>query len=105
MTRRDLLEGNADLMERAGELLAQGTPRTLDVTVTSRDRSAAQLAVTTAALTSLDVYVDGRPVTTARVLDGINTVTVPLSSSDPVSMRLDGFGGAALVAATTLTLD
>ena len=105
MTRRDLLKGNADLMEKAGELLAGGTPRTLDVTVTSRDRSAAELAVTTAALTSLDVYVDGRPVTTARVLDGINTVTVPLSGSGPVSIRLDGFDGAALVAATTLTLD
>jgi hypothetical protein len=26
MTRRDLLEGNADLMEKAGELLAAGTP-------------------------------------------------------------------------------
>ena len=63
MTRRDLLEGNADLMEKAGELLAAGTPRTLDVTVTSRDRSAVELAVTTAGLTSLDVYVDGRPVT------------------------------------------
>ena len=85
MTRRDLLEGNADLMEKAGELLAAGTPRTLDVTVISRDRSAAELAVTTAALTSLDVYVDGKPVTTARVLDG--------------------FDGAALVAATTFTLD
>jgi C-terminal processing protease CtpA/Prc len=105
MTRRDLLESNADLMEKAGELLAAGTPRTLDVTVTSRDRSAVELAVTTAALTSLDVYVDGRPVTTARVLDGINTVTVPLSGSASVSIRLDGFDGAALVAATTLTLD
>jgi hypothetical protein len=105
MTRRDLLEGNADLMEKAGEVLAQGTPRTLEVTVTSHDNSAAQLAVTTAALTSLDVYVDGRPVTTARVLDGINTVTVPLSSPAPVAVRVDGFDGAELVAATTLTLD
>lgn len=105
MTRRDLLEGNADLMEKAGELLAQGTPRTLDVTVTSRDRSAAQLAVTTAALTSLDVYVDGRPVTTARVLDGINTVTVPLNGPDSVTVRLDGFDGTELVAASTLTLN
>ena len=61
--------------------------------------------MTTAALTSLDVYVDGRPVATARVLDGINTVTVPLSGADPVSVRLDGFDGAALVASTTLTLD
>ena len=105
MTRRDLLEGNADLMEKAGELLAQGTPRTLDVTVTSRDDSAAALAVTTAALTSLDIYVDSRPVTTARVLDGINTVTVPLSGPGSVTVRLDGFDGAALVAASTLALD
>ena len=105
MTRRDLLEGNADLMEKAGEVLAQGTPRTLEVTVTSHDSSAAQLAVTTAALTSLDVYVDGRPATTARVLDGINTVTVPLSNPVPVTVRVDGFDGAALVAASTLTLD
>ena len=105
MTRRDLLEGNADLMEKAGELLAQGTPRTLDVTVTSRDDSAVALAVTTAALTSLDIYVDGRPVTTARVLDGINTVTVPLSGPGSATVRLDGFDGTALVAASTLALD
>jgi C-terminal processing protease CtpA/Prc len=105
MTRRDLLDNNADLMEKAGELLAQGTSRTLDVTVTSSDSSAAQLAMTTAALTSLDVYVDGRPVTTTRVLDGINTVTVPLSGPGPVSVRIDGFDGAALVAAATVPLD
>jgi hypothetical protein len=73
--------------------------------VTSHDNSAAQLAVTTATLTSLDVYVDGRPAATARVLDGINTVTVPLSSPASVTLRVDGFDGAALVAATTLTLD
>ena len=106
MTRRDLLDNNADLMEKAGELLAQGTPRTLDVTVTSSDNSAAQLAVETAALTSLDIYVDGRPVTTAvRVLDGINTVTVPLIGPGPVSVRIDGFDGAALVAAATVPLN
>ncbi len=106
MTRRDFLESNADLMEKAGELLAQGTPRTLDVTVTSSDSSAAQLAVETAALTSLDIYVDGRPVTTAvKVLDGINTVTVPLSGPRPVTVRIDGFDGADLVAAATVPVN
>jgi hypothetical protein len=50
--------------------------------------------------------VDGRPVTTAvRVLDGINTVTVPLSGPGPVTVRIDGFDGAALVAAATIPLD
>jgi len=52
MTSRDLLHGNADLMEKAGELLAQGTPRTLEVTVISQDSSAAALEVTTAAVWS-----------------------------------------------------
>ena len=106
MTRRDLLEGNADLMEKAGELLAQGTPRTLEVTVTSHDGSAAALEVTTAALTSLDVYVNGRPAATQKVLDGINTVTVPLDgATTPVSVRIEGFDNETLVAADTLTLE
>jgi hypothetical protein len=105
MTRRDLLQGNADLMEKAGELLAQGTPRTLEVTVTSHDGSAAALEVTTAALTSLDVYVNGRPVVTEKVLDGINTVTVPLDgAATPASVRIEGFDNETLVAADTLTL-
>jgi C-terminal processing protease CtpA/Prc len=106
MTRRDLLQGNADLMEKAGELLAQGTPRTLEVTVTSHDGSAAALEVTTAALTSLDVYVNGRPVVTEKVLDGINTVTVPLDgAATPASVRIEGFDNETLVAADTLTLE
>jgi C-terminal processing protease CtpA/Prc len=104
MTARDLLQGNVDLMEKAGELLAQGTPRTLDVTVTSHDSSAAALEVTTAALTSVDIYVNGRPATSAVVLDGINTITVPLSGPAPTSLRVEGFGNQTLVAAATVTL-
>jgi hypothetical protein len=105
MTARDLLQGNVDLMEKAGELLAQGTPRTLDVTVTSHDSSAAALEVTTAALTSVDIYVNGRPATSAVVLDGINTITVPLSGSAPTSLRVKGFSNETLVAASTVTLN
>jgi hypothetical protein len=104
MTARDLLQGNADLMEKAGELLAQGTPRTLDVTVTSHDSSAVALEVTTAALTSVDIYVNGRPATSAVVLDSINTITVPLSDSAPTSLRVEGFSNENLVAASTVTL-
>jgi hypothetical protein len=62
--------------------------------------------VTTAALTSLDVYVNGRPVVTEKVLDGINTVTVPLDgATTPASVRIEGFDNETLVAADTLTLD
>jgi hypothetical protein len=39
------------------------------------------------------------------VLDGINTVTVPLSGAAPASsLRVEGFDNETLVAAATLTL-
>jgi len=104
MTRRDHLENNPDLMEKAGELLVQGTPRTLDVKVTARDSAAVTLEVTTAALDSVDVYVNGRPATTASVHDGANTITVPLSTSSDVLVRLEGFDDGTLAAARTLPL-
>ena len=39
------------------------------------------------------------------VLDGINTVTVPLSGPGSVSVRIDGFDGEGLVAAATVPLN
>jgi C-terminal processing protease CtpA/Prc len=102
LTSRDLLEGNADLMERAGELLARATPRTLDVEVASLEGSIATLEVTTGALKSLDIYLNGRPVSTVEVHDGKHTITVPLGDSAEVSVRLEGFDDGRLAAARTL---
>jgi hypothetical protein len=104
MTRRDHLENNPDLMEKAGELLARGKPRTLDVKVTARDSAAVTLEVTTAALASVDVYVNGRPATTASVHDGANPIMVPLGALSDVVVRLEGFDDGTLVAARTLPL-
>jgi C-terminal processing protease CtpA/Prc len=104
MTRRDHLENNPDLMEKAGELLAKGTPRMLEVKVTARDSVAATLELTTLALKSVDIYVNGRPAIVARVHDGANTITVPLGASSDVSVHLEGFDNGTLVAARTLPL-
>jgi Peptidase family S41 len=105
LTSRDLLEDNPDLMEKAGELLAQGRPRTLDVEVSPRNREVVTLEATTAALTGLDIYANGRPAATAsKVSDGVNTITVPLPDSPKISLRLEGFDNGNLVAARTLTL-
>ena len=70
----------------------------------SRDRSSAKLEATTAALTSLDVYLNSRPVATTGVADGTTTITVPLSDTAPVSARLEGFDDGVLVAARTVHL-
>jgi hypothetical protein len=109
ITARDLTEGNADLMEAAGAILAQGTPRTLDVEAlppagTPGAPAGATLGVTTQALTSVDAYVNGRPVATATVTDGPNTLHVPftLAAGERATIRLEGFDGSDLVASRTL---
>ncbi|HEU4422437.1 MAG TPA: S41 family peptidase [Pilimelia sp.] len=105
MTARDVTDNNADLMERAGELLADGTPRQLDAEVSARTPAAVTLEVTTGALTSLDVYANSRPVATATVADGKSTVTVPIRDDGPTAIRVEGFDGATLAAARSLELE
>jgi C-terminal processing protease CtpA/Prc len=105
LTRRDLLEDNADLMEYAGELLKARTPRRLDAEVVSRTPSEAVLSLTTQSVQSIDVYRDGRPATTVPDLAaGTTEVHVPLAGEPPATVRIEGFDRGALVAARTVTV-
>ena len=63
------------------------------------------LGLTTEALTGVDAYVDGRPVGTTAVVDGANTLRVPLDPAPgvEVTVRLEGFAGNELVASRMLT--
>ncbi len=94
LTRRDLLEGNADLMEFAAELLSSGVPRRLDVELVPAASGRVGVVVTTEALSSVDVYVDGRPAATADVSGGSAEVEVAGGSI----LRVEGFDGQMLVA-------
>ncbi len=104
MTSRDLLEANADLMERAGEILARGTPRRLDVEVGARTSAKVELRLRTDALTGIDVYVNQRPAKSTAVTGRARTVSVPVPSTGPAVIRVEGFDGDTLVAARTLDL-
>ena len=104
MTRRDLLEGNADLMERAGEILAEGVPRQLDAEVGARTTSSVTLELTTDTLTSVDVYVNQRPAKSARITDKKQSLSVPLPATGPAVVRLEGFDGDVMVASRRLDL-
>jgi C-terminal processing protease CtpA/Prc len=105
LTKRDLLQDNADLMERAGALLKAGTPRQLDASVTSRTPEQVVLSLTTSAVRSIDVYRDGRPaISVASVADGPSELTVPLSGKAQATVRIEGFDKGVLVAARTLTV-
>ncbi|HEY0640940.1 MAG TPA: S41 family peptidase [Pseudonocardiaceae bacterium] len=97
LTRRDLLESNADLMEAAGLLLDKDSARTLRVVP-----GGSGLVVTTARLSTVDVYVNGRPVATTPVQDGANSVAV-IPPADSV-VRVEGFDGDRLVASALLHL-
>ncbi len=97
MTRDDLLNGNVDLLNTAGELLAQGTPRRFDPAF-SVNGSTLSIAMTTLNVQSIDVFVDGRPAKDSTAVSGGTTnidIAMPPSGS---LLQIDGFDGGELVA-------
>jgi hypothetical protein len=104
LTKRDLLEGNVDLLQHAAGLLAGGRPRRLVVRAGPVGPDGLDLQVETRALTSLDLYVDGRPAGTVAVKDGSHTVALRQPAVRGV-LRVEGFDGADLVASRRLDLD
>ncbi|MEM9133157.1 MAG: S41 family peptidase [Actinomycetota bacterium] len=103
MSRDDLLSGNVDLLNRAGEVLAAGTPRQLDVTnLVSTDRDVT-FDLATAEITNVDVYLRDRPVDTVDTPDGTRSVTVRKPSDAEAPIRLEGFRFGDLVAARDFT--
>ena len=103
MTRNDLLEGNVDLLNRAGELLAALPVRQLDVTVSqgAADDLAVQVEVTN--IDRVDVYVDGRPRASLDPAGGSATVTVT-GVPGATSVKAEGFAGGELVAARSVEI-
>lgn len=73
MTRRDLLEGNQDLIDEATRLLALQKPHTMRVEVEPREGRLPLVRIETQHVTRLDVWLDGRP---QRSLDVRSDVTV-----------------------------
>lgn len=97
MTRNDLLSGNVDLLARAGELLAEGTPRRFDVSLSSQGQTLF-IEVTSKNVSSVDIYVNDRPALGGiTVSDGANTIEVDLPPSGAI-LQIEGFVGGRLVA-------
>ncbi|MFN8196112.1 MAG: S41 family peptidase [Nocardioidaceae bacterium] len=99
LTKRDLLEENADLMAAAGALLAARQSRTLRFTAAAAGAAKRKLTVTTASVASIDVYVKGRPVATTATSDGTTQLTVPAGAGDLV--RVEGFDAAGTLVAAS----
>jgi hypothetical protein len=103
MTRRDLLEDNHDLIERAGAILQAMPAHALTVDARKVDDHV-EVKATTKSLTRLDLLVDSRPVATRDVSDGETTFELP-SAPAPRVVELRGYDGETLGACRRIRLD
>ena len=103
ITRRDLLNGAVDLINRAGEMLAA-----MDVqAVTAQIRKAAaevSVAVATNNVSRLDLFINGRPQRTFDVTDGTTSIELPGLAGGPNTIEIRGFRADQLVASTRVRL-
>jgi C-terminal processing protease CtpA/Prc len=99
LTRRDLLEENADLIAAAASLLAAAGPvRSLRAEVQAASSTQASVTVTTVGIDRLDVYLRGRPLHSVDVDGGPSIFTVPRDPSGQPSLEIRGFDHDELVA-------
>ena len=97
MTRDDVLEGNVDLLKRAGELLAALPVRRLAVTVSPAGSDDLDIEVEADNVDRVDVYVDDRPRASLDPAAGSASVTVT-GVPGATSVKVKGFAGGELVA-------
>jgi Peptidase family S41 len=103
MTRADVLEGNIDLLNRAGELLAALPVRRLAVTVSPAGSDDLDIEVEADNVDRVDVYVDDRPRASLDPAAGSASVTVT-GVPGATSVKAKGFAGGELVAARSVDI-
>jgi hypothetical protein len=103
MTRRDLLEGNVDLLDRAGALLAGLPVRSLDVHTEMDAGGRLTVNLEVGNIDRADVYVDNRPRASVDLAGGTSSIDLE-DAADAGSLRVEGFADSKLVAARTISL-
>ncbi|MDN5769583.1 MAG: S41 family peptidase [Microlunatus sp.] len=96
MTRADVLNGNVDLFDRAGEILA-GQPVRRLVVDTAPAGSDLTVTLITEGLDRVDVYADGRPVASPDITGSPTVVTIAGASAG-ATVLAEGFSAGDLVA-------
>ncbi|WP_350277414.1 S41 family peptidase [Kribbella sp. HUAS MG21] len=101
MTRADVLEGNVDLLKRAGELLAAMPLRRLDLQ-TSFTGTTLTVAIDVQGIDRVDVYLDDRPISSEDVT---GTAAIDILDVTPGQLlRTDGYEAGVLVASRRVTV-
>ena len=102
LTRADILNGNVDLLDRAGEILAGLPVRRLAVTGT-RTGADIDIVIDSVGLDRVDVSVNGRPVASPDVAGEPVTVSTTAAGANAV-MLAEGYERGNLVAARRIVL-
>jgi len=96
MTKNDLLNGNADLIAKAGQMLAGIPTVTLSAQVSPVIGGKRNVTLTTQGLDRVDVSVDGRPRATVDVTNGTTVVEIPHPGAGTHDIAVRGFKGGVL---------
>jgi C-terminal processing protease CtpA/Prc len=100
MTRRDVLQGNLDLMDAAGALLAGKPKRRMDLTAFASRANHLIVQMTLSGMDRVDVYLDGRPRGSSDVGEGAQELRFDDRGGTRV-VQVMGFDKGELVAART----
>ncbi|GAA0953707.1 hypothetical protein GCM10009554_58450 [Kribbella koreensis] len=96
MTRRDLLEGNVDLLDAAGALLAAMPNRRLDVT-TKLTGTTLTVELGVDGLDRVDLYLDDRPISSEDLAG--DPISIDIVDVTPGQLlRADGYSASTLTA-------
>ena len=101
MTRRDLLEHNADLIARAAQILAAQPRQELEIAAVGA-APLAQVRITSAGIDRVDLFSDDRPVVSQDVAAGPATIALPRPLAAGSRLEARGFRGGGLVASARL---
>ena len=98
MTREDLLNGNVDLISRAGSILAGREVYDLVIDVTGGTQTTLDLSITTLNLDRIDVYINGRPWGSRDATDGTSALIIDGNDPIPWAVEVQGFDQEGLAA-------
>ena len=101
MTKADLLDGNVDLLNRAGALLAAQPVRRLDLK-TSLSGTTLTVGIDAQSIDRVDIYLDERPIS-SEDLSGPLSIDI-LEVTAGALLRADGYASGTLVASRRVTV-
>lgn len=104
MSRRDVLDGNVDLIHHAAKLLSRLPVRALGAAVSPTSPTESTVTVTTQRIRRIDGYLGGRPIGSVDVRRGRATIAVPRSADVEQTLELQGFDRNRLVARYRMTV-